>query len=139
MGSNVAMGVGFLLALLLIPCIFMIFLEVCLWKIYVKLGYSGWAALVPGYNLWIVAEDFYGPIMAGAVVGCVCGGAMLVGLASHAAILLLIGSIVELIGCVLWLIVWYQVVRELGHGVGFFIGCMFLSVIFYPILAFERY
>lgn len=139
MGSNVAAGVGLLLGLMLIPIVMIIFLYVCLWKIYAKLGYPGWAALIPGYNLWIVANDFFGPVMAVAVTGLVCGGGALVGMFRDQPMFLAIGSLAELIGCVLWMIVWYRVVKELGHGFGFFLGCIFLSLIFYPILAFERY
>ena len=136
MGSYVALGVGVLVAVLLIPLLILAFLELCLWKIYLKLGYPGWAAIVPGYNLWIVADDFFGPWMAGAVVGCIFGGVMMA--MSGNILLFLVGSIASLVGSILWAIVWYHVVRELGHGVGFFIGCLFLGIIFYPILAFYR-
>ena len=138
MGSAIGMGLGVLLIVLLIPLVIMAFMYVCLWKIYVKLGYPGWSALVPGYSLWIVAEDFFGPVFAGINIALIAGGTM-VSMAVGGSTGLLIGSLMSIIGCVMWMVVWYHVVRALGHGVWFFIGCLFFSIVFYPILAFERF
>ena len=85
---------------------------ICQWKIYVKAGKPGWAALVPVYNQMVLSEiggkkDVWG----------------LLPLIPYAGI---IWSI--------WLI--NRMAKSFGKEVGFTLGLIFLPLIFYPILAF---
>lgn len=46
------LGIGFILIMLAI----MVFLFAAMWKIYVKAGQEGWAAIVPIYNTYILLK-----------------------------------------------------------------------------------
>jgi hypothetical protein len=51
-GTTSHIAGGFLVVLFIIA----IFYIVCLWKIFVKAGKPGWAAIIPLYNLWVLFE-----------------------------------------------------------------------------------
>jgi hypothetical protein len=83
-----------------------------LWRIFVKAGQPGWAALIPIYN-WVV----------------------LIRVAGRPGwwwLLLLI----PVVNFIMLIIIYYDLARSFGHGVGFTIGLFFLHFIFLFILAF---
>ena len=81
-----------------------------LWKIFSKAGQPGWAAIIPIYN-WIV-------------------WCKIVGRPAWWVLLLLI--------ClpIFYIILCIDLAKSFGKGVGFAIGLILLSVIFFPILGF---
>ena len=89
-----------------------IFYAVCHWMIYAKAGKPGWAAIVPIYN-YIVLLDIVGK--------------------PWWWILLLF---IPLVNIVVAIMVVNELSKSFGKGVGFTLGLLFLSFIFYPILAF---
>ena len=80
------------------------------WKIFSKAGQPGWAAIIPIYN-WIV-------------------WCKIVGRPAWWVLLLLI--------CfpIFYIILSIDLAKSFGKGVGFALGLIFLSVIFFPILGF---
>lgn len=46
--------------MLLVCFAILIVLLVAAWKLYVKAGKPGWAAIVPFYNIWVMGEIIYG-------------------------------------------------------------------------------
>jgi hypothetical protein len=53
-GSNISGGlIAIYFIFVFIVAVFYIF---CLWKVFVKAGKPGWAAIIPLYNLWILFE-----------------------------------------------------------------------------------
>ena len=89
-----------------------IFFVVCMWKIYVKAGQEGWASIIPIYNYIIFLRIINKPWWW---------------------IFLLMIPFVNYV-----IIIWSTnlLSKKFGKGVGFTIGLIFLSFIFYPILAF---
>lgn len=86
-----------------------------MWKVYEKAGKPGWAAIIPIYNVIILLEIIGKPIWW---------------------IFLL------LIPCVNFIFIpWtYNLLsKSFGQGVGFTLGLLFLSFIFYPLLGFGNY
>jgi hypothetical protein len=81
-----------------------------MWKIFTKAGQPGWAAIIPIYN-WIV-------------------WCKIVGRPAWWVLLLLI--------ClpIFYIILCIDLAKSFGKGVGFAIGMILLSVIFFPILGF---
>jgi hypothetical protein len=82
------------------------------WKIFAKAGQPGWACIVPIYNLYVWCKIVGRPWWW---------------------ILLMLIPLVNLIIAIILLI---DLAKSFGKGVGFGIGLILLSVIFFPILGF---
>lgn len=91
-----------------------IFLIVTQWKIFVKAGKPGWAAIIPFYNIIVLLE--------------------IVGKPTWWLVLLFI----PLINIVFMIMIVNALSLSFGKDVGFTIGLLFLGIIFYPILAFGK-
>ena len=83
-----------------------------MWKTFTKAGQPGWASLIPIYNIYILCK--------------------IVGRPAWWIILLLIPFVNFIIGIILCI----DLAKSFGQGVGFGLGLVFLSFIFYPILGF---
>lgn len=84
------------------------------WRIFEKAGKPGWASLIPIYNTIVLIE--------------------IVGKPLWWIVLMLIPGINLIFG--IWLT--NLLALSFGKGVGFTLGLLFLSPIFYPILAFSN-
>ena len=82
------------------------------WKIFLKAGQPGWAAIVPFYNLYIVLK-----------------------IAGKPGWWLLL-YLIPLVNLIIAVIVCIEIARAFGKSEGFTVGLFFLSIIFLPILAF---
>ena len=83
-----------------------------LWKIYAKAGQPGWAAIIPIYNVIVLLRIVGRPVWW---------------------IVLLLIPVVNFIVAIL---VYIDLAKSFGKGVGFALGLLFLSPIFVPILGF---
>jgi hypothetical protein len=90
-----------------------IFLIVAEWKVYVKAGQPGWAVLIPIYNLYVLLK----------IVG-------------KPGWWLLVILLFPPVGFFMALYVIHLLSKSFGQGIGFTLGLIFLSFIFYPILGF---
>jgi len=95
--------------------ILFIILVAAQWRIYTKAGKPGWAAIVPIYNTLILLE--------------------IVGKPWWWILLFLIPGVNLVIG--IWVV--NLLSKSFGQGTGFTLGLIFLSVIFYPMLAFGNF
>lgn len=82
-----------------------------MWKVFVKAGEPGWAAIVPIYNLVVLLKIAGKPIWW------------------------LVLFLVPFVNLVVAIIVTLAIAQNFGKGVGFGLGLTFLSPIFYPLLA----
>ena len=101
---GMVLGICYLVVILLII--------ISMWKIFVKAGKPGWAAIVPIYNLIVILEIAGKPIWW---------------------FILLLIPFVNIIVLIMVLIAF---ARNFGKGAGFAIGMLILPFIFYPMLAF---
>jgi hypothetical protein len=101
---GIGLGICYLVVILLIV--------ISLWKIFVKAGKPGWAAIVPIYNVIVMLEIAGKPLWW---------------------FILLLIPFVNIIVLILVLIAF---ARNFGKGVGFALGMLILPFIFYPVLAF---
>ena len=120
-----------LLIICLIVLVFVGLIIVSMWKVYVKAGKPGWAAIVPFYNSWVLVEiaglkwwfflllifqNFY--IYSGPSMRIQIGG---------------LASIFASFCCS------YNIAKKFGKSpVGYAFGLTFLPFIFYPTLAFSK-
>jgi uncharacterized protein DUF5684 len=82
-----------------------------MWKVFIKAGRPGWAAIVPIYNLIVLLQ--------------------VAGKPGWWILLLLI----PLVNIIVFILMYAGVARNFGKGVGFTLGLIFLGFIFFPILA----
>ena len=83
-----------------------------MWKIFVKAGKPGWAAIIPIYNIIILLQIVQKPVWW---------------------IILLF---IPLVNIIIAIILYVALAKAFGKGVGFAIGLLLLSIIFLPILGF---
>jgi hypothetical protein len=91
---------------------FIVLLVVCEWKVFVKAGKAGWAALVPIYNTVVMLQIIGRPWWW---------------------ILLLLIPVVNIYFAIK---VYYEFAKVFGKGVGYTLLLLFLPIIGYPMLAF---
>lgn len=103
-------GIGILGWLLYMAVI--VFYLFCMWKIYVKAGKPGWAAIVPIYNILVQLE----------IVGRPWWYLLLM--------------FVPVVNIVIAIMIIFDLAKVFGKSTGFGFGLLFLSFIFIPILAF---
>ena len=86
---------------------------VAAWKVFVKMGYEGWEAIVPFYNLYILFKEMYGN-----------GWKMLL-------LLILLYNI--------YVAIKFQIdlAHSFGKSTGFGIGLVFLNAVFMCIIGFD--
>ena len=89
-----------------------VFMLVATWKVFTKAGKPGWGAIIPIYNIVLLCDIAGKP-----------GWWVLL-------------YFIPLLNIVIGIIVSIGVAKNFGKGAGFGLGLAFLSVIFYPILAF---
>ena len=88
---------------------------VAMWKIFEKAGYAGWKALIPLYNAYCLFEMTWGN-----------GWQMLL-------------CLIPLVNIVILILAYYKLAQAFGQGAGFTAGLIFLSIVFFPLLAFGNY
>jgi hypothetical protein len=93
-----------------IMLIFIAILLVSMWRVFEKAGKPGWAAIVPIYNMMVMAE-----------IG---------GRESWFGLLCLI----PFVGIIFSIMIIAGVATAFGKGIGFVLGLIFLGFVFWPIL-----
>jgi hypothetical protein len=91
-----------------------IMLIVSIWKIFEKAGKPGWASLIPIYNFIVLLEIIKKPTWW------------------------IIMLLIPLVNIVFLFLVYIELAKAFGQGVGFGIGLIFLSFVFLPLLAFGK-
>lgn len=82
------------------------------WKVFSKAGQPGWAAIIPIYNLYVWCK----------IVGRPWWWILLM--------------LIPFVNFIILIILFIDLAKSFGKGVGFAIGLILLSVIFFPILGF---
>ena len=106
-GIIAAMGIFFF-----IICAVALFMIVCQWKIFVKAGKPGWAAIIPIYNTIVLLEITGKPIWW------------------------IILFLIPIVNIVIAIMVIHQLSLSFGQGVGMTILLLLLPIVGYPMLAF---
>jgi hypothetical protein len=108
-------------ALLVLVYVAIIVFEIAaLWKVFVKAGQPGWAAIIPIYNLYILLR--------------------VIGRPAWWLVLFLVGVIVPFVGWILLIVVGIIIALDLAKSFAksgaFAVGLFLLNFIFVPILGF---
>lgn len=102
-------GSGILFIIYLAVAVIMI---ASMWRVYAKAGKPGWAAIIPIYNIIVLLQIVGRPVWW------------------------LILLFIPVVNFVILIITSVDLAKKFGKGVGFAIGLILLSFIFYPILGF---
>ncbi len=109
-------GIGiFWVVYILVFVVFIALFIVCQWKIFVKAGEPGWAALIPYYNIWVLMKITCNNNILWFIL-------FIVGATSPVA------AIISSIG----------LAKSFGKGVGTILLLIFLPIIGWPMLAFGK-
>lgn len=110
--------VNALLAVNIISCILLIvaaiLIIISMWKLFVKAGKPGWAAIVPVYNIIVMLD--------------------IIGLSWWHIFIMLIPFAATIYG----IVISFELAKKFGKGTGFAVFTIFFSPIAYPILAFGK-
>lgn len=109
-GSAAAAGMG--IGVMLVSVAVALLMIASMWKIFVKAGKPGWAAIVPIYNFIVLLE--------------------IAGKPAWWIILL----IVPVVNFIIVIMLSVSLAKKFGKGVGYGLGLAFLGVVFYPMLGF---
>ena len=107
-----AAGTAFGLAFMLVWLAIALVVIAGMWKVFVKAGKPGWAAIVPIYNMIVLLEIAGKPLWW---------------------FILLLVPVVNFIIIIMMSI---SIAARFGKGTGFALGLAFLAPIFYPVLGF---
>ena len=106
--------------LIFVYIVVVVFEIAALWKVFVKAGHPGWAAIIPIYNLYILLK--------------------IIGRPAWWLLLFLAGVIIPFVGwimlIVLGIIIAIDLAKSFAKSSGFAVGLFLLNFIFIPILGF---
>lgn len=109
-------GMGiFWIVYILVFIVLMALFIVCQWKIYVKAGEPGWAALIPYYNIWVLMK-------------ITCNNNILWFILFIVAATSPVAAIISYIG----------LAKSFGKGVGTILLLIFFPIVGWPMLAFGK-
>ena len=100
------------MAILIVYAAVILVMVAALWKVFTKAGEPGWAAIVPIYNIIVMLK--------------------IAGKPAWWLVLMLIPFVNLVVGIIMVV----SLAKNFGKGTGFALGLIFLSPIFYPVLAF---
>jgi len=114
-GNNAAgnaAAAGIMGAMGLVWLALLVLMIAALWKIFVKAGEPGWAAIIPVYNLVVMLKIVGRPVWW------------------------VVLFLIPFVNLIMGFIVAFDLAKVFGKGAGFALGMIFLFPIFYPILGF---
>ncbi len=112
MGGSTSLGNSFGLGGSLFSLAIAVFYIYVMWKVFVKAGYPGIAAIIPIYNIYIIFK-----------------------MAKYSGWMMLL-LFIPVVNLIVMILVYVRLSAGFGKDVLFAIGLFFLSFIFLPILAF---
>jgi hypothetical protein len=110
-GADAAAGAAMICMFVLYFAIIAV-LVISMWKIFVKAGKPGWAALIPFYNMYVLVEIVEKPIFYFILLFVPC------------------------VNIVISIMIYVALAEKFGYGAGFAVGLILLPFIFFPILGF---
>lgn len=122
---------GIIIGASLFALALVVFTIVCTWRIYVKMGAPGWAAIVPYYTNWVLCEKVWGNALVSLAL-------IIPGVLPYiidSAVLSLIGSLVSI---VVGFITNWKMYKCFGKSTGFCLLSIFFSPITLAICAFDQ-
>jgi Family of unknown function (DUF5684) len=100
--------------ILIFPILIAVFIIICMWRIYEKAGQPGWASIIPIYSTIVMLQIIKKPVWWFFMF------------------------LIPIVNIVFLIMMINNLSKSFGKGTGFTLGLLFLGIIFYPILAFDK-
>lgn len=113
-----------------------IILVIGLWKVFEKAGEEGWKALIPFYNFYILFKISGMPMLFWLQMGCTAVAGVIYFVSKLLFFLYPIGWIFTIGAFVIQLLMWTNLSKAFGHGLGYAIGLWLLNPVFIILLGF---
>lgn len=97
---------------IVLMCVLALIQIIAMWKVFVKAGQPGWAAIIPIYNIYIMTK-----------------------IAGKPGIWVLL-CFIPIVNIVIGIWLYNMLSKSFGHDEGFTVGLLLLGIIFWPILGF---
>lgn len=134
--------IGLLLFFVLIYLALIVFLYVCNWRIYEKMGVEGWKCLIPYYNSWVFFEAI-GWITGGVItlIGIILPIILVIAsvfISNELAIsvLVLLSALSVIASCVCAIVGQIRLIQGFGRPLWYLALYLFLPIVYYALLAF---
>ncbi len=127
-------GAGIMVAFIVISLAITVFMCVCQWRVYRKLGLRGWECLIPFYNIYVLSDVCGVPILGIASIALMVLAPTL--MFFEVTVLAFISMIALIAAFVLQCIIWAEMLPLLGKPRWLLILGIFCGIVFWPILAF---
>lgn len=115
--------------------IWYILLAVGGWKMFEKAGEAGWKALIPIYNYYILFKICWTTRMFWVWMAVSIAAGLLAGLSTN-SMTIAFSYALSFVAAIMLCVLYYNLSLAYGHGIGYFIGLVFLTNIFILILGF---
>lgn len=115
--------------------IWYILLAVGGWKMFEKAGEAGWKALIPIYNYYVLFRICWTTRMFWVWI-LVSFAAGLLGAMSSNTMMVSFSNALSFVSAIMLCVLYYNLSAAYGHGIGYFIGLVFLTNVFILILGF---
>ena len=110
---------------------------IALWKIFTKAGQSGWKAIIPVYNVFVMFKISWSTMWFWiSLIAFVLASALLS--FATVTICVVLGGLLMLFYTIVMLIMLFKFVRSFNWGVGMFILTIIVPVIMLFVLAFSK-
>ena len=100
---------------MLLSLVFTVYMFAAMWRIFVKAGEPGWAAIIPVYDIIILLKIVNKPWWWFFLL------------------------LIPIFNIAILIIMFHRLSKSFGNGVGFTLGIIFLTFIFIPLLGFGDY
>lgn len=134
--SMLGLSLGFIIGAFVISTALCVFFIICSWRIYEKIGRSGWECLIPIYNVYAMGQALGCEPIAYACMGCMGGYFLFLILAKFLAFLGLLMFPMLVAMLVMNILLNVKLCEGLGKPVWMVVLCLLLPIVYYPILAF---
>lgn len=111
--GGIAAAIGLYLVIMIVALILSVVMIIAMWKLFVKAGRPGWAAIVPFYNSWVLCD-----------------------IVANNNIMWFIFMFIPFLNIVSVFVLYYGLAKSFGKDIGFAILNIFFWIITLPILAF---
>ena len=125
--GGLALGIGVVIAYVVVMLAICAFSIIVLWKIFTKAGKEGWKSLIPVYNMYTLCE----------IVGVSPWWILIVFVGGIVCIIPILGYLAYMAATIYFgILLAKSTANAFGKDTGFAVGLYFLSLIFGAILAF---
>ncbi len=131
----------FVVVIAVISALLWIFLKICQWIVFQKAGQSGWKALIPIYDTFVMLRIIQRPQWWGYLIIIMSAIQIIITMltnenSSESGTLSLLSNVATIVSFIYSVRITNGLSRSFGRGLGFTLGLLFFPYIFYPILAF---